>query len=402
MSRVVWIVSVFSVVACGDDDVGLDAADVGPDAAADVGFDAPDAPDGGFDAGTDAGRDGGCAGRCGDPLCAETLECAESTPEACRDGIDNDEDRFIDCRDFDCTSNPAIDFCGPENTAARCTDAIDNDGDGRVDCEDGECLASGVCELRRVRVVAANLTSGTRQDYDGGEGLRIMEGIQGDVYLVQELNFGDGSSTALTEFAMRACGAECEVVRQGGGMIPNGIVSRFPILDSGFWDDPQTDTREFVWARIDVPGDADLWAVSVHFLTSGAFDRDAQARAIVASVEREVPGDAHLVVGGDFNTFGGSTFAILDGVVETDTRPVDQSGDDETNGTRSRRLDAVLASPDLHGREIPVSIGAESFERGLVVDTRDYMPLIDLAPAERDDSDAPGMQHMAVVRDFAL
>lgn len=401
MSRVVGIAVVMWVVACGDDDVGVDAADAGADAQGDVGRDASEV-DVGVDVGTDIGLDGGCAGRCTEPACADTLQCAESTPEACRDGVDNDGDRFIDCRDFDCSSSPAIDFCGPETSAEACTDGIDNDGDGRVDCEDGECLGAGVCELRRVRVVAANLTSGTRQDYDGGEGIRIMAGIEGDVYLVQELNFGDGSVAALTDFATRACGAECEVVREGPGMLPNGIVSRFPILDSGVWDDPQTDTREFVWARIDVPGDTDLWAVSVHFLTTGGFDRDAEARAIVASVEREVPGDAHLIVGGDFNTFGGSTFTLLESVVETDTRPVDQSGDDDTNANRTRRLDGVLASPDLHGREIPVTLGAESFERGLVVDTRDYMPLADLAPAERDDSDAPGMQHMAVVRDFAL
>lgn len=39
---------------------------------------------------------------------------------------------------------------------------------------------------------------------------------------------------------------------------------------------------------------------------------------------------------------------------------------------------------------------------GLVVDTRIYTPLGDLAPAELADSDAANMQHMAVVRDFLV
>jgi len=49
-----------------------------------------------------------------------------------------------------------------------------------------------------------------------------------------------------------------------------------------------------------------------------------------------------------------------------------------------------------------VTIGAASFLNGLVVDTRIYTPIADLAPALTGDSGAPSMQHMAVVRDFTL
>jgi hypothetical protein len=49
-----------------------------------------------------------------------------------------------------------------------------------------------------------------------------------------------------------------------------------------------------------------------------------------------------------------------------------------------------------------VVIGAASFAPGLVFDSRVYTPLSDVAPVVVGDSGASGMQHMAVIRDFAL
>jgi len=37
------------------------------------------------------------------------------------------------------------------------------------------------------------------------------------------------------------------------------------IVEAGEWDDPRVGNRDFAWARIDIPGPVDLWAVSVHF-----------------------------------------------------------------------------------------------------------------------------------------
>lgn len=54
----------------------------------------------------------------------------ENTSEACRDGIDNDEDGFADCDDDGCS---LLTFCVenlPENTSKACQDKLDNDGDG--------------------------------------------------------------------------------------------------------------------------------------------------------------------------------------------------------------------------------------------------------------------------------
>ena len=60
----------------------------------------------------------------------------ENTLEACTDGKDNDNDGFIDCRDYDCLG---IGYCMAENTIAACSDNYDNDGDGYIDCDDFDC-----------------------------------------------------------------------------------------------------------------------------------------------------------------------------------------------------------------------------------------------------------------------
>ena len=50
--------------------------------------------------------------------------------------------------------------------------------------------------------------------------------------------------------------------------VGNAILSRWPILESGEWDDTSVSNRDFAWARIDIPGPRDLWVVSVHLLTA--------------------------------------------------------------------------------------------------------------------------------------
>ena len=51
-----------------------------------------------------------------------------------------------------------------------------------------------------------------------------------------------------------------------------------PILDSGSWDDTLSPNRDFAWARIDVPGPHDLWAVSLHLLTSSTANSPGPSR----------------------------------------------------------------------------------------------------------------------------
>lgn len=112
-----------------------------------------------------------------------------------------------------------------------------------------------------------------------------------------------------------------------------------------------------------------------------------------------------MVVGGDFNTSSRTEAALGTFSSRLSTAPpypADDNGNGNTNASRSKPYDWVLPSPGLRAKEVPVVIGAAQFEAGLVVDTRVFSPIGDLAPAATSDSAAPEMQHMAVVRDFFL
>jgi len=90
------------------------------------------------------GVDNNCDGNidCKDGSCAEELICQipEEIETICNDGVDNDEDGFIDCFDGDCKENS---ICKLEEY--DCTDKIDNDDDGAVDCRDTDCVNDIAC-----------------------------------------------------------------------------------------------------------------------------------------------------------------------------------------------------------------------------------------------------------------
>ncbi len=256
-----------------------------------------------------------------------------------------------------------------------------------------------------LRVVAGNLTSGGPQDWDAGHGRRILAGLDADVALLQEMNVGDDSEAALRGFVDDTFGPGFSFFREPGRRIPNAVVSRFPIIEGGVWLDPEAPDREFVYARIDVPGARDLWAVSLHLLTTSSTRRRTEAVELVARIRATVPESDLLVMGGDLNTgsLSESMFGVIDEVVVVDgPRPVDNRGNPNTNQSRGKPYDHVLPDPDLAALRVPTRIGDQEFPSGLVVDTRVYEPLADIAPALRNDSGAPSMQHMAVVVDFAI
>ncbi|MGD9417778.1 MAG: endonuclease/exonuclease/phosphatase family protein [Verrucomicrobiota bacterium JB025] len=266
---------------------------------------------------------------------------------------------------------------------------------------------AGICSGETVRIMAANLTSGNYQSYDPGDGIRIFQGLDPDVVLIQEFNYDDNSSADLRNFVDDAFGTEFSYSIEGGDeQIPNGIISRYPILESGEWDDSEVANRDFAWARIDIPGDKDLWAVSVHLLTSGSGVRNTEASALVNYIQSHVPADDYLVIGGDFNTdsFGESCLATLSTVVDTSGRPTDQNGDTGTNSSRSKPYDQVLPEGELAALEVPVTISGHPFTytEGLVFDSRVFTPLTAVSPVESGDSAASNMQHMGVIRDFLI
>jgi len=255
-----------------------------------------------------------------------------------------------------------------------------------------------------IRIIAANLTSENAQSYDPGHGARIMEGLDPDVVLIQEFNYGGNSAGDIAAFVRNTFGASFTYFREPRGSIPNGIISRWPISAAGSWDDPEVNNRGFAWARIQLPGGRTLLAVSLHLLTSGSGTRNDEARALVPLIQRALLPQEFLVVGGDLNTDSSneSVFNTLRQVVSNRHHAADHRGDTGTNASRRKPYDWVMPSLALEEFHVAVQIGNQSFPHGLVFDSRIYRPLTDVVPVRQGDSGASNMQHMAVVRDFFL
>lgn len=255
-----------------------------------------------------------------------------------------------------------------------------------------------------LRIVAGNLTSGNQQSWDPGDGIRILQGLAPDIALLQEFNYRSNTEADYKTFVATAFDASfAYTVESDKVQIPNGVVSRYPIKESGTWDDPQVSNREFQWARIDIPGDKDLWAVSVHLLTGG--NRSAEARALVGHLRDVVPPTDYIVIGGDLNSpsrTDGSLQAFSELTRTSGPWPADPSGKEGTNASRKKPYDWVLADPALDALMVPVTLGTRSYTNGLVFDSRTYPALADVAPVQKTDSGSSNMQHMAVVKDFVL
>ncbi len=313
-----------------------------------------------------------------------------------------------------CNDNPQISYDnggqaavdGGSHSDGRTADGAPSDatgeaGAGDATAESGADQFSGPLSLR---IMAANLTSGNGQSYDPGHGIRIMQALAPDVILIQEFNYDSDSSAAISGFVSDTFGPEFTHIR-GVGSIPNGVISRWPILKSGEWNDPEAPNRDFAWARIDLPGPDDLWAVSVHFLASNKSERHKEANKLIEHLQQYVPAGALITLGGDFNTDSRSEGCVdvLRARFSIATPyPVDQEGNPNTNAGRNKPYDWVVVSPALETLEQPLVIGTHSFPRGLVFDSRVYQPLADVPPVLVDDSGAVQMQHMAVVRQFLL
>jgi len=260
-----------------------------------------------------------------------------------------------------------------------------------------------------IRTMAANITSGSSQAYED-PGTRILEGLHPDVVMLQEFNVGTSSSTSeVRAWVDTTFGTGFNYFRESSGGIPNGVISRWPIVASGSWEDSEVGDRGFAWARIDIPGDKNLWVVSVHLKASSgsanSTKRQTQALQLVAYIKANVPTGDYLLLGGDFNTYSisESCLSTLGSLLTTAAPyPVDQVGDSDTNASRGEHYDWVLAEPELDALEIPVQIGSLSFANGLVFDSRVFSPLSSVSPVLSTDSGVTGMQHMAVVRAFAV
>ena len=269
---------------------------------------------------------------------------------------------------------------------------------------------SGFQANRTLRTMAANTTSGTGQRYEG-PGTRIFQGLLPDIVMIQEFNISNNTTAQIRSWVDTTFGTNFSYYRETYSGIPNGVISRWPILRSGSWDDGDNNIndRGFAWAQIDIPGPRNLWVVSVHLKASSGSDnasrRNAQAQTLVGLIQANVPANDYLLIGGDCNTYSYSEACLgtLGALVDVSApRPVDQAGDADTNSGRSSPYDWVMAEPELDALEVPVTIGSLSFSTGLVFDSRVFSPLSSVSPVQSGDSGVSGMQHMAVVRSFRV
>lgn len=276
-------------------------------------------------------------------------------------------------------------------------------------------LAVGAEPATRLRIIAANLTSGNYQTYDPGHGIRIMQSVQPDIIALQEMKYGDNSPKAMEEFVETTFGKGFHYYREDYPKynIPNGIVSRYPIKESGSWPGPSVRDRGFAYAAVKLPNGQMLWVVSVHLHTKSAPSRRAEAEVLLARLKAKVPAGAMIAIAGDFNIKGDKEYAldVLEDLVGEKHKPDDGTGNRATNAPRSKHYDRILVSPSLDAFHVPVEIDLKTsdpdpaknksvFPNGLVFDTRVLKPLP--PPAMEDDSKAANMQHMMIVQDYLI
>src|ERR1051326_4099788 len=129
-----------------------------------------------------------------------------------------------------------------------------------------------------VRVMSANL-NGNTQSYQPFA-VRIFQGLKPDIVCIQEFNYSNNTPSDIRAMVDAAFGTSYVYFREtnSGYNIPNGVISRYPILASGSWADTvqSQPNRGFAWAQINLPGTNDLYVVSVHLLTSGSTERGAE------------------------------------------------------------------------------------------------------------------------------
>ena len=359
--------------------------------------------------GSKSGKDSGTTDTAAEITDHDTGDTDTDTVDTDTDTVDTDSDTGdTDTDTADTDTDTDTDTCDTDTDTGDTDDqACSNE---ETDNFDGDSI--------HIRIVAGNITSGNKQSYDPGDGIRIFKALKPDIALVQEMNYKNKSDSDYRNFAQQIVGTNCYAVDDADYQIPNGVVSKYPIKSHGYWEDPNINNRALMWAVVDIPGDTDIFAVSVHLHTSPSSDQVKAAQVIVdeiAKVKEKNPGKYYYVVGGDFNGtsavdssgFGKNHTFYVDG-----PDPVDEEKNGNTNANRNKQYDFVLADYPLHEFQVPVvyysnedSTKTKCYENGLVFDTRVYdQSKLDeyFTPAEKGDSGASQMQHMAVVKDFLI
>ncbi|MCU0788335.1 MAG: hypothetical protein MUC91_09120 [Verrucomicrobia bacterium] len=79
--------------------------------------------------------------------------------------------------------------------------------------------------------MASNIT-GDPQKYEAPQ-IRILQGLAPDVVAIQEFNYLNNTPAEIRSFVDTAFGTNFYYYRESGYAIPNGVISRWPIINSG-------------------------------------------------------------------------------------------------------------------------------------------------------------------------
>ena len=311
-----------------------------------------------------------------------------------RDG-EADGDQLFDVNFKVVSSDPRYDGCQIDAVSVR-----------SVDTEGKNSLLTGKPYVK-IRAMAANITSGNYSAYSPGHGVRIFKAVKPDIVMIQEFNWYRSDESDLSAFKLISeAFDQSYYVHRGNGSIPNGIISRYPIIDSGYWKSNKQNNRDWDWAIVDLPGSKELLVISVHL---GTDTNTAEVPSLMNSIKNKVTADSKkkmtyfTMIGGDFNRNYEGNKSLKDYFRTDGSLPEDQSGDSSTNAARKKTLDHLFVDKDFDRKEIPVQIGSRSYPNGHVFDSRVYKrygELGSVSPVQGDDSGATNMQHMAVIRDF--
>ncbi len=247
-------------------------------------------------------------------------------------------------------------------------------------------------------LATANLSDNETQTY-GAAGIRILQALQPDVLAIQEYNYKLGTSKDL---AQRLFGPDSHFAREkGGSRLPNGVMSRYPIVAFGQWEDPYVGNRCFFWATVQIPGPKPLHVVSVHLVQNHSERRLPEARHLLELIRKQFPEGDYVALCGDFNvaTRDSTALAALTNWFDDSAHPADQAGNKNTNANRNRPYDYVLPNPALAPYHAPTVLAGQTFSAGLVFDSRLWNPLP--PPAEWEDS-ARDLQHLPVLKTFRV
>src|SRR5437764_1432753 len=97
-------------------------------------------------------------------------------------------------------------------------------------------ISSAANAQTTIKIVASNTSSGNNQTYPNpGPGMRILAGLHPDAVCMQEFNMDPPNDTAAVQsFITATFGAGYTFYREPTTVnIPNGIISKYPILNSG-------------------------------------------------------------------------------------------------------------------------------------------------------------------------